>query len=234
MKSQTVIGALAILSLTVAAFVWYAAGKTTPSPQPEPSAAHVVILLDGTDSYAPFLPNAIAEAKKIVMGLQPGTKITISTIGADAGTEFLELEHPVANHGPMKYIDKEKMDKQRICQELGTLVNQPIVHTTDILAKLNDDVLPRGQDVHILLYTDARQCDKDGCLEGQHYRKYPLRSIRSLQQSRVCFIGVAREGLSGSDWDKLNDQWKNYIKEHGGSLDVFTESEEATCRVYTK
>lgn len=192
-----------------------------------------MFLLDTTDSYRPFLSDAVGQVKKTIANLPAGTKVTISTIGADAGTKFFELRHPIAGHGPMKYIDYEKADKDRICKELDDVVNQPEPHLTDILAKLNDDVLPRGQNVSILLYTDARQCDKDGCLEGQRYKSYPLRAINSLKQSHVYFVGVAREGLSGSDWDKLESQWKTYVNENGGSLDGFTESMEATCQACT-
>src|SRR5208337_4152017 len=221
-KPTAIVSALAVIALTIALIY---RGETRTIPQPQVTeTAHVVFYIDTTDSYQPFIKDAVDAVKSTISHLKPGTLVTISTIGADAGTKFLELEHPIASHGKMKYIDYEEMDKQRISKELDTLLNVPAPHLTDILAKLNDDTMPRGNETSVLLYTDARQCDKDGCMEGQKFKIYSLRPIKPLQQSHIYFVGVAREGLSGSDWDKLQEQWRNYIKENGGILEGFTEA----------
>jgi hypothetical protein len=233
MKKPT--AAVIVLAVTALALGAWALTKPDIQPQPpRPAAQGVDLLFDVSDSYQPYLLDAITAAKKLVRSLPPGIEVTISTIGADASTSFIELRHSIPVKGPTKLADDTKTDKSRIYAELDAIHKQPMPHLTDILAKLNDATLPRGPNVTIYLFTDARQCDRDGCLEGLTFKPYAMRPIRSLQQSHVYFVGVAREGLSGKDADRLASFWGTFINTHGGSIDGFTESMEAACREYTR
>jgi hypothetical protein len=229
-----------VIALSVLALIFVVWSWSKPGPKP-PASQDAVFMFDVTDSYRPpllldkneGLPAAIEAAKKMIAGLSPGTKVTITTIGSDGGTPFIELRHTIPppredGQQPLDHTNHTKQDEARLCDELDSILKAPTPHLTDILAKLNDDALPRGANVSIYIFTDARQCDKDGCLEGKNFKPTTLRSIKPLQQSHVCFVGVASEGLSGRDWDRLASFWREYIKTQGGVVDGFTQSMEAT------